>query len=174
MANRMVTRRFAGRSVRRATEWVPSGIVTARTALAAGSVLLHQTFAFSAPATIVRVRGSLWVGSDQSTATESPFGAIGLAVVTDQAVAIGVTAIPAPIADADSQQFLLWAPFLADVRAGADNTSWNAGTFTHTPMESKAMRKVDKGTAVVVVIENSSATDGMLFVVEFRMLVKVH
>jgi len=121
----------------------------------------------------VRTRGSLWVASDQFATAEQPFGALGFSVVTDQALAIGVTAVPTPITDEGDDSFFLWAPFFADVRVGAaTDTQWQ--TFTRLDFDSKAMRKVNDGRSVIVTLENASAADGLLFVIKFRMLVKLH
>ncbi len=174
MADRLVRTRgvIRGRVERRATQWLASTIETAQSNLAASSVVLDQSFAFGEKATIVRVRGALWVGSDQEAAEEKIFGAIGMAVVTNQALAIGVTAVPLPIQDQGSDNWLLWLPFFADVRpTSAVGVEYN--TFSRVEFESKSMRKVDDGDSVVVVLENS-ATFGMQYLLEFRMLVKLH
>jgi hypothetical protein len=47
------------------------------------------------------------ISSDQFAQSESQIGAIGLAVVTDQAVGIGVTAVPTPITDLSSDSWFL-------------------------------------------------------------------
>jgi len=41
-------------------------------------------------------------------------------------------------------------------------------------LDSKAMRKVQEGQDIAIVLENGSALDGMLFLLQFRMLVKLH
>ena len=46
--------------------------------------------------TVLRVRGRLWVVSDQSAAVEDQLGAFGMMVVTEQAFASGAAAIPFP------------------------------------------------------------------------------
>ena len=172
MANRIVTRQFRGRvGPRRATQWIASTAETAVSSLAGSSVVLDQSFGFGEPATIVRVRGSLWVASDQVAATERPFGAIGFATVTDQALAIGVTAVPSPITDQSSEEWLLWQPFFVDYTF-LDATGV-LQTYREYPLESKAMRKMGDSTSVIVVLENA-ATVGMNYLMEFRMLVKLH
>ena len=174
MANRVVTRQFRGRvGPRRSTDWIASTVETAVSSLAAASVVLDQSFAFSEDATIVRVRGMLWVASDQAIASEEPFGAVGFATVTGQANAVGVTAVPTPIADQPSEQFFLWAPFMNDL-VQVTGAGFAARTFRQVPLESKAMRKVTQGQAVVVTLENSSAVAGMEYLMLFRMLIKLH
>ena len=41
-------------------------------------------------------------------------------------------------------------------------------------IDSKAMRKVDEGQDIAVLIQNNSALHGMAYLLEFRMLVKLH
>ncbi len=174
MARRVVTR---GRSIissqRRGTQWLFSADSTGTQAIGAGASVFDQSFAFAEPATIVRTRGTLWVASDQNAANEQPFGALGMAVVTDQAAAIGVTAIPTPITDEGSANFFLWIPWLADFRITSTFVA-EFNTFQRYEFDSKAMRKVDDGDTAVVTLENASASDGMLYIVKFRMLVKLH
>jgi len=175
----MARRRFATRTgvvrsgSRRATQWLGSANDTDVTLLAAASVVLDQSFAFGEPATIVRTRGVLSVASDQTIASEFPFGAVGMAVVTDQAFAAGAGSIPAPYTESDADTFFLWEPFAAGMifktGVGIDTTPW-----TQIPFDSKAMRKVDDNSTAVVMIENASATDGLQFIITFRMLVMLH
>ena len=75
--------------------------------LPAASVILDQVL--SAPtllsvvgtkSTIVRTRGMFSVGSDQGLAAEFPFGAFGIAVVSNDAASAGAGSIPSPYTDA--------------------------------------------------------------------------
>ncbi len=165
--------RGAVRGPKRATQWLGSSTETDISSLAAGTVLLDQTFAFGEPATIVRTRGTLWVGSDQVVADEFPFGALGMAVVTDEAVAAGAASIPAPEADSDSDQWFLWTPFQASLQFGSA-IGFQSPSMARYDFDSKAQRKVHDGSTAVVMIENASATDGMRFLLLFRMLVMLH
>ncbi len=84
---------------RRSTEWIASAVITGSSSLAAATAVLDQSINIAEQSTIVRTRGSLFVKSDQVAANEQPFGALGMAVVTDQANAIGITAMPTPTTD---------------------------------------------------------------------------
>ena len=161
------------RGPRRATQWLGSALGTDVIALAAGASTIDQTFAFVEPATIVRTRGSIWVTSDQVATTEHPFGALGVAVVTDQAAAAGVASVPTPITENDSDDWLLWTPFAQSVRF-ASGIGFDSQAFSRFDFDSKAMRKVDDNSTAVVMIENSSATDGLFYVILFRMLIMLH
>ncbi len=168
MARRSVSRgRFPVRQPR-STEWVASVDRTALVTLAAGTASLDQSFNIAEPSTVVRVRGELWIASDQASANEGPFGALGFAIVSDQASAIGVTAVPTPIADQSSDLFFVHQPFQGFFATGQGKT-WQRHTF-----DSRAMRKVNEAETVVVVIENAEATFGLDYILIFRMLVKLH
>ena len=171
--SRLVT---VGRTVRggskRATDWIASAADTARTSLAAATTVLDQIFPFEEPATIIRTRGSLWVDSDQMAATEFPFGAMGMMVASDEAAAVGVSAFPDPYNTASFEFFVhqFWAAHLDFGSAiGFDSSAGERYDF-----DSKAMRKVDAGKTVGVVLTNNSATDGAVFLLSFRMLIKLH
>jgi len=126
------------------------------------------------PFTVVRTHLAFRLRSDQIVANETYIGAVGLAVVSDQASAIGITAIPTPVVDADSD---LWFVH-----------QWNTGTFffgsstsfvdsagTQILIDSKAMRKVNEDEDVVVVFERDTVvSDGCLVQLAGRMLIKEH
>jgi len=161
------------RSAKRATDWIQSSVETAVSSIAAATAILDQSFNISEPSTVVRTRGSLWIQSDQIAASEQPFGALGMAVVTDQASAIGISAIPSPYTNAGSDSFFVHLPFAVATRFG-DATGFSAQSFTEFKFDSKAMRKVADSDSIVVVLENGSAAHGLNFLISFRMLIKLH
>ncbi len=161
------------RGTRRATQWLAGAPVGNEVALAAATSVLDQVFAFGEDATIVRTRGRLWVASDQQVATEDASGAIGFSVVTDQAAAIGVTAVPKPVADQSSDNWFLWEPWATKFFFGSA-VGFDAKGFSVIELDSKAQRKVDDGDNVAVVLQNNSSTAGIVFHLQFRMLVKLH
>ena len=170
MANRVIRSPSAvrGRSQRK-TQWIGSSDSTATQTLLAGASVLDQSFAISTPRTVVRTRGALWVKSDQSAATEIPFGALGMSVVTQQAVAAGVASVPTPITDEGDDTFFLWQPFLAGM-VFASAVGLNADMWFRYDFDSKAQRKVMDGTSIIVTLENASAADGLEYVIKFRQL----
>ncbi len=159
------------RSQKRATDWLASADVTVFDTVAAGGVVFDQAFAFAEPATIVRTRGLLLVKSDQAAADETPMGALGFAVVSDEAAAIGVTAMPTPISEQASELWFVWEPFGVHAFHDAGGDSIVGFQF---PFDSKAMRKVATGDTAVVTLENASSLHGLDFWITFRMLVKLH
>ncbi len=175
MARNVGFGRFATRrqGPRRATEWSASADVTGLTTLSAGGSLLDQSFtqailADVVPATITRTVGFVTVRSDQIVAAEPLFGAVGFAVVSEQARAVGVTALPTPITEEPSD---LW--FAYQYFTGFGGTVHGAPLSTFH-FDSRAQRKVVDGEAIVVMIESAVAGFAMEYAIKFRMLFKLH
>ncbi len=162
---------------RRQTDWGASADITGTTALAAASVILDQSFTdaslnFTQPGTIIRTRGELWVKSDQLVATEEPFGAMGMVVVEDRARVAGAASLPFPIADAGSDSWFVHQFFQAGIAVSSAIgilDPWSRYSF-----DSKAMRKIEDGQAIVIMLENAHATHGAVFLLHFRILFKLH
>ncbi len=174
MARRFV-RPVVRQGAKRQSAWFenPPGVTTiaaASTAVLVGS--LNAAALAMRPFTIIRTRGSLFYKSDQSAANERYGCGYGLAVVSDEAVAIGVTAIPTPITDQGSD---LW--FLLEQLEGffgfADATGF-AEVGQERMIDSKAMRKVDIGQDLVIVAETAAFHPSCLLTDSFRFLVKLH
>jgi len=134
------------------------------TSLNAGALALR-------PFTIVRTRIKWLAESDQSAASESFVGNYGEAVVSDQAVAIGVTAIPTPATDLGSD---LW--YLIDQWPGTFSLVGTSIFADLTPktIDSRAMRKVEEGQDVVGVVEAGIGGNGTSIQVVGRQLIKLH
>jgi len=179
MANIRTVRRsgrvFRGGRMRRETLW--TGITETETAMAAASTaVLFTGFGASTlalrPFTIVRVRGWWHLRSDQLAGTESYMAGIGMAVVSDQALAIGVTAVPTPFTDKASD---LW--FLHDIMSGQFAVSSAIGILEvgrGKELESRAMRKVEEGQDVALSIETASTSNGAVIAKAGRILIKLH
>ena len=123
------------------------------------------------PFTVVRVRGGMHVRSDQTGASEAFGVQMGLCVVSDQAVAIGVTAVPTPDTDQASDAWFVYEQYLSRFEfisgVGVDTDSGR-----YVPYDSKAMRKVEDGFDVIQVIECPSTSAQVSDA--FRMLIKLH
>ena len=177
MPRQFRTRVQTSRAVKRATEWFASADVTAETSLGAGAAVLDQALtqavlATISPATIVRTRGMLWVRTDQTAATEVPFGALGMALVSEQARVAGVASIPTPITDEADDSFFVHQFWLGALLVGAGGLD-AIQPFFFFPFDSKAQRKIED-EAIVVTMENASSTHGIGYVLKFRMLFKLH
>ncbi len=166
------------RSVRRITRWLASAdVISGATALAGGSAVLDQSLTAAEklfrPFTIVRTRGTIWMSTDQVAAAENPFGALGFAVVSEAAATAGVGSIPTPISEEDSDLWYVHQFFALRILLGS-GIGFATDGYARTEFDSKAMRKVNNDEDVVVVVENGSDSDGLIYLLKFRMLIKLH
>ena len=159
---------------RRQTAWAGRDFRTDVVALAANSFLIDSSFNAAAlaarPFTIVRTVGLLQIRSDQNAAVETVFGALGFGVVSDKQLATGATAVEDPVTQVSSDNWFMYQAFSAE-----GSTSTNVGQRPETyVLDSRAMRKVTEDEDFVAVIANASATDGLFFTLNFRLLLKLH
>ena len=181
----MAGRRFnrsPSRLPRRATQWAGTdedGVTY--TTLAAGAKLLAlvltptsaQAAGINAPFTIVRTRGLLSVRTDQTVATESIIGAIGIAIVNETAAALGVTAIPGSMSEPSWDGWFVHQMFIETWRF-LTSAGFESRDSIQIPIDSKAMRKVQSDETMIVVIEGGSQGAGMQVAVNIRSLLKLH
>ncbi len=151
-----------GRGSGRLTEWaaVTSG---AAFTVPGVSVILFASFSQATLAalgnlTLVRIRGLIHWGTDlgASIGIEKPFGAFGIAVVKEAARAVGVSALPLPFTDASDDMWLAHQFLGATgglVGGGEGGGGW---VDQYIDMDSKAMRKIEDGDAIVMIFENGS------------------
>ena len=142
-----------------------------------GTVLIsvsNAAFLELRPFTIVRTHLYWSWQSDQQIADEFTSAAIGIAVVSEQAVAVGVGSLPTPITDIGSDKWLLWdymsAAFEFQSAVGT-NANFEAAK---NRIDSKAMRKVNDGESVVLVAEAPAFSSGLTMNTAGRMLIKLH
>ena len=168
---------FRSPSPRRLTDW-GFGPATTDQAMASsgkfgwltGVVPLHKS-------TIVRTRGLVTVTLlSANVAGDGFFGAHGICVVSEDAFAVGQTAIPHPLDDSDSDMWI-WHSFF-DVRASSGTFTEGvnaAGAVSRIEIDSKAMRRNLDETKVLVgisaVVESGAATADLN--AETRMLFKL-
>ncbi len=159
------------RGARRATSWAAIDLVVGGVD---GSATLFSSLNAAGlakrPFTIIRTYLNVLVHTDQGAATESWHTAVGLAVVSDQAAAIGVTAVPTPITDLGSDLWLLHRMQQGRIAFG-DNTG-----FDHIPhavdYDSKAMRKINDDQDLVLVVEGAVTGNGATMSIQGRFLIK--
>jgi len=125
------------------------------------------------PFTVIRSYIQWSMMSDQLVALEDQQVGYGRAVVSDQASAIGVTAVPTPFTDLSSD---LW--FMHGILSSRFVDTGTAVEVAPNPvqvtLESKAMRKVEDGQDLITVMENSSISAGTRSLVAGRLLIKLH
>ena len=156
---------------RRETLWIGASVGFTTMGLAQAVLVASLNAAALAlrPFTIVRTRGYFNVRSDQISALENFTAAFGAAVVSDQSVAIGVTAVPTPTTDSGSDLFFVYE----SVSGTVVNSASGMPLMTERIIDSKAMRKVNDDQDVIFVVENPLAT-GVVTVDFGRILVKLH
>ncbi len=135
--------RVAVRAPKRTMVWIGAngGIST----IAAGTNTLIASLNAAAlavrPFTIVRTRIECALMSDQAAVTETPTGQFGIIVVSEQAIAIGATAIPNPTDDADGDWHVHQPVLNRFVFLSAVGVDQSIGGIVRT-IDSKAMRRV--------------------------------
>ncbi len=176
MPNNRARRSFVrqGRQ-RRETLWV--GGTTVRTTIATASTAVIQTSLNAAalalrPFTIIRVRGVMRLETDQLANSEFQDAKWGMAVVSDQAVLIGVTAVPTPDTDNTSDLWFAYEAMLNDFKVSSAIGLLVVGS--ERIIDSKAMRKVEDGQDLVSVIETGPASNGVVVTTFNRVLIKLH
>jgi len=162
--------------MRRQNLWLnvaPSNTTLASASTATITNTLNAAALSLRPFTVVRSRGFWHVTSDQNAAIENWGCSLGMCVVSDQAVAIGVTAVPTPSTDLGSDLFFLhetvYGRLVADSTAGRMSEVGSGQTY-----DSKAMRKVDDGQDLVVVIETPAIIGSAVVLLMGRILIKLH
>ncbi len=170
-------RSFRG-STRRDTVWF-SMTATQNVLVGANSAAIILSLNAAAlalrPFTIVRTRGLVLGRSDQLSANEDYSASLGYAVVSDQAVAIGVTAVPTPVTDLASDFWFVHETIMGRFDSGTNvGLTELGGVAAFSRYDSKAMRKVDIGQDLVVVLESTALNTGIEIDHQARMLIKVH
>jgi len=164
---------FRGNRLRRATQWLEAPFVSTTLASTnAVALTLVMTAAELAlrPFTVVRIRGRMHVRSDQTGALESYGAMMGFCVVSDQAVAIGVSAVPTPDTDLASDAWMLHESVIGSFGFISGVGVLELGQSV--TYESKAMRKVEEGFQLIQVMEcpvNSGTVQDV-----GRVLIKLH
>ena len=161
----------------RDTAWF-GGVFAQTTIAAASTAMLVTSLTAGAlaiwPFTVIRSRGLVGIVSDQTGTGENYSAAYGRCVVSDQSVAIGVTAVPTPVTDNDSDLWMVmefvYGRFTFVTGAGI---LVNHGSVDRT-YDSKAARKVDIGQDLIGVVETTGVSSGAIITTFTRALVKLH
>ena len=177
MANLNIRRRSGfiqrGGVSRRETLWIEISTVEATLGGAPTAVLANSLNAAALalrPFTVVRTRGIFFARSDQNIAGETYMADLGLCVVSDQAAAIGVTAVPTPATDKGSDLFFVYEQLISRHFFGTSVGVNEQGISKQ--FDSKAMRKVNDDQDLVLVLENE--INGVVTATSGRLLIKLH
>ena len=122
--------------------------------------------------TIVRSHLEVLFLSDQAAAVEIQIGALGLAIVSEQANAVGVTAIPTPVTESGSSLWFLHK-FLFAQESRVVDVGKPAGQWS---IDSKAMRKVEVGSDLIMAVEFDfiGGSGGVQMIAGGRVLIKTN
>ena len=144
--------------VKRQVTWVGPADQTF-VAVATGGATIVATFDPSAlgmlKPTVVRTRGDVSIIPNSVGADLNIVGAYGLAIVSDQAVAIGVTGIPTPWTDPSWDGWFVWRSFGYRVE-NSTSVSINSPLNISHEVDSKAMRKITDNETMVMVAESQA------------------
>ncbi len=165
-----------GGAMRRETLWFQGVLVRQGLTAASTASLVSQLNAAALalrPFTVVRTRGIFAVRSDQIAAAEFQDAAYGMAVVSDQAAAIGVTAVPTPATDNGSDLWYVYERLVGQLEF-ASGVGFEPQMFEQQKVDSKAMRKVEEGQILVEVIETGALSSGVSVITFQRTLIKLH
>ncbi len=180
MANIRVARRsglvLRGGRNRRDTLWADATETNNGLAAASTAVISNVTGASVLalrPFTVIRTRGYLHLRSDQTANTELYHAAWGMAIISNEAAAVGITAMPTPFTEMGSD---LWFVFeqLAGTNVVSSAVGFDAIGGVSRVFDSKGMRKVEDGQEITFVKETSSVSVGVTFLSAARLLLKLH
>jgi len=164
------------RAPRRENVWIGVSSGTSATALAANTGVIAASLNAAAldlrPFTVVRTHLTAWFESDQGAASEVPFGELGMIIVSEAAAAAGAASIPTPGSEEEASWFV-WNAWIVAFLFG-DATGFNGDSGHQYQIDSKGMRKVGLDDQLLLVVQNSSAAHGNNFIVNGRMLLKLH
>ncbi len=147
----------------------------AYTVLAGSTKVLLNTFVLSNQGideTILRVVGQVSVSSDQQAVSEDQIGAIGMCIVTDTAVATGITAVPDPVTDVNDDIWFMYQSFSQQMRFGT-SVGLHPDWATNYQIDSKAKRIVQSGETIIVVAANAHASHSLQIAFSIRVLGQV-
>ena len=173
------TRGRAGSS-RRKTAWTSGPFTSAPASITAAgnTIVLTSQQAIVDGLTIVRIRGSFSAWLEVVTAAGDGFGSIafGMAIVSENAAGIGVTAVPSPLDD------IVWNGWIvhqviAPVIGFSTTESENTGPVSQVrfDFDSKAMRKWANTDVIIaaLAVTNEVGTATLTFGMRSRVLVKL-
>ena len=163
-----------GGVMRRESLWIADPFTTTGLTASATAALVSSLSAGTLdlrPFTVVRTRGVWKTRSDQSAASETYIGNLGFCVVTDQAIAVGVSACPTPATEQFSDAWFMIEQWIG--RFELVGTAIQENTVSR-PFDSRAMRKVEDGFDIGILVEAGIGGSGCIVEQTGRMLLKLH
>ncbi len=149
-----------GGATRRKTDWQEGPGGSAQTTITGtGKTILGSGFVLLADGnTLVRTRGHVLHYLESSAAISDGFnGAFGIGIVTAQAFAIGVTAMPGPVAELDWDGWLFHQFYTIRGLFVTTPGQSQGPAFIRFDVDSKAMRKVDENEVIFAMYEGTES-----------------
>ena len=174
MAFRNRTIRGRTRQVRE-TQWLaiaPNSATMAAGGVTAFIAQLNAVALALRPFTVVRTHLNIHFRSDQVIGTEQYGAGVAMLVVSESASAVGITALPTPYSEQDSDLFYLYAESFGQFLV-ADGTG-EMENGNRMVVDSKAMRKVNNDQDVVMTAETPSTVSSCIVHTSGRLLIKLH
>ena len=169
--------RFAG-SPRRKVSWEFGPRSTAFQGISSSSALLLGSGAqvLADALTLVRLRGEFAYQLRSAAAELDGYhGAFGIGVVQEEAFAVGITAVPTPITDADWDGWIYWQPIAAQAYTDAEVLNTGGALIgSRRIVDTKSMRKLNLGDVIIAVVEATEIGTAVLHVhFDCRVLLKL-
>ncbi len=152
---------FRGRvAPRRLTQWIGSADQGYVGVAAAGATLI-QFVSFEEPVTVIRSRGHVSVQPGSFAADLNVVGAVGVGVVSTEALTAGVGSMPEPFSDAD-WSWMVWRSFSfhLDVQSAV---GFDVNSALEFEIDSKAMRKIHPNESLVTIAESQQGAFDISF-----------
>ena len=165
-----------GSPPRRAVVWgegTGSSVVT--TISTSAKTFLGSSVTFGEKTTIIRQRGMLTAILRTTNGAGAGFHCgLGVGVISADALAVGVTAVPGPLTDMGWPWLIHRIFDVNSVTATVADGANAVGCFLRLEIDSKAMRKVGPNEAIVAVLESvESGTEVMDVLFDTRLLLKL-
>ena len=152
----------SARGACRKTAWVAPAD-QAFVAVATGAKVIVASFdpgLLDPSPTIIRTRGQVSYFPNNAGADISVVGAFGVGIVSQEAFAIGITAVPGPFDSADWGGWLAWGSYSS--RQEFSDTTGIFQSSWQIDVDSKGMRKVATNETLILVWESQSGAVDVL------------
>ena len=122
--------------------------------------------------TLLRTVGNVSVASDQVAGSEEQHGAVGICLVTDTALALGITALPDPVTDVADDIWVFFQSFAQQLTLFS-SVGANPNMATVYPFDQRGKRIMHSGQSMVLIAANAHASAGYKITVNMRQLFMV-
>jgi len=147
-------RTFHARRTRPKRQWIGTAD-QGSAAVASGAKAIIQSLDVAGPVTILRNRGILNIAAQAGSADLIIDGAYGIGVVSDVALALGITAVPGPFDESGWGGWLFHQFFQYQIDVTTDIGRMGGSQFSRQyVVDSKAMRKLGDNERMVEIIES--------------------